>query len=208
MTTTSSFNEFITSRDATAARILSKNMYPVPGALVGVRLNLNILKSTGVAVQTMHQATNTKGYKENKGFYRGKVISYAETVLLKNAYFNVDQIARDAISSGSQNKYAMASVDGNFISTDSTGSLNGLEIRFNPHNSHLFTDLHNNAVRCAEYVVVTGHRAYAFGLIQFHDIASAPLKVGQNFSSAQLLGGTVYRDTKELLLHVPICTSI
>lgn len=60
--------------DAVARRIMAKDKFPVKGQRVGVRLNLNVLKTTGVAVQTLHAATNRHGYTKNKGFYNGEAI--------------------------------------------------------------------------------------------------------------------------------------
>ena len=48
-------------QDATASRVLEKGLVPAAGDLVGVRLNLNVLKSTGQAIQTIHRATNARG---------------------------------------------------------------------------------------------------------------------------------------------------
>ena len=72
-------------QDSVARRIMAKGLFPVKGQRIGVRLNLNILKNTGVAVQTLHAATNKQGYAKNKGFYNGEAIGYASAVTLKNA---------------------------------------------------------------------------------------------------------------------------
>lgn len=64
-------NEALQS-DMTAVKILQKNLAPTQGDLIGVRLNLNVLKSTGVAIQTLHKKTNSFAYKKTKGFTMGK----------------------------------------------------------------------------------------------------------------------------------------
>lgn len=164
--------------DATAQRIMGKDQFPISGEKVGVRLNLNVLKNTRCAVQTLHKSTNTAGYKKNKGFYNGEACGYAQAVVVKNAYFNVSQTAREAIAQGHQHKFAMASVDGDFVSIAVPENFEGLEIRFNPKEQHLFVDGNNNAVHYAEEVVVFGHRAYARGQIVYHTEISAPKRAG------------------------------
>lgn len=165
--------------DATAQRIMEKDQFPVVGEKVGVRLNLNVLKNTGCAVQTLHKSTNTAGYKKNKGFYNGEACGYAQAVVVKNAYFNVSQTAREAIAQGIQHKFAMASVDGEFVSVTVPENFEGLEIRFNPKEQHLFVDGDHNAIHFAEEVVVFGHRAYARGQIVYHTEVSAPKRAGE-----------------------------
>lgn len=177
------------STDAVARRIMAKDKFPAKGQRVGVRLNLNVLKSTGVAVQTLHAATNTHGYTKNKGFHAGEAIGYAGAVTLKNAFFNVDQAAREAIATGQQSKTPMASVDGQFMEAPINIPLSQTEpteIRFNPKAVHLFVDEHNRAIRRAEFVTVVGHRAYAWGDIEYHTEVSAPKRAGDAPSLATL----------------------
>lgn len=177
------------STDAVARRIMAKDKFPLKGQRVGVRLNLNVLKNTGVAVQTLHAATNTHGYTKNKGFHAGEAIGYAGAVTLKNAYFNVDQTAREAIASGMQAKTPMASVDGQFVEAPTDIALSQTqptEIRFNPKAVHLFVDDQNRAIRRAEFVTIVGHRAYAWGDIEFHTEVSAPKRAGDAPSLATL----------------------
>jgi len=66
-------NEALNS-DATAQRIMQKNVFPTVGEKVGVRLNLNVLKNTGCAVQTLHKATNKNGYKKIKDFIMARLV--------------------------------------------------------------------------------------------------------------------------------------
>lgn len=175
--------------DAVARRIMAKGLFPVKGQRIGVRLNLNVLKNTGVAVQTLHAATNKQGYAKNKGFYNGEAIGYAGAVTLKNAFFNVEQSARESIAMGLQAKTPMASVDGQFVETPLHTSMadhEQKEVRFNPKAVHLFVDENNAAIRRAEYVTIVGHRAYAWGDIEYHTEATAPMRAGSSPSSALL----------------------
>lgn len=164
--------------DMTALKIIEKNMAPVQGDLIGVRLNLNVLKSTGLAIQTLHKKTNNLAYRRNKGFYNGEAIGYAQAVVLKNAFFNVSQTARENIATGVAHKFPMASVDGILESFEIPDSFEGVEIGFNPKTQHLFVDSNNCAIHSAEEVIVLGHRVYARGKIVYHTQLSAPEKTG------------------------------
>lgn len=173
--------------DSTANRILNKKILIEPGDRVGVRLNLNVLKSTGMAIQTIHQGRkDSNGYQNNKGFWHGLVIGYGEAVTLKNAYFNVNQIARELIATEQHNKFAMASIDGDFLRIDNKANLDGVEIRFNPKQTHLFIDEKNQAIRFAEEVTIVGHRAYARGKILYHTSETVPMRAGIAHSIAQI----------------------
>lgn len=59
--------------DAVARRILAKGIEIEDGELVGARLNINVLKNTGVAVNTIHRGNKGEGYKANKGLWGGEV---------------------------------------------------------------------------------------------------------------------------------------
>lgn len=174
----------VLSQDAVSARIMAEGGFPSPGDLVGVRLNLNVLKSTGVAIQTLHKATNSAGYRRNQGFYNGKACGYAQAVHLKNAFFNVQQGARESIATGQAPKSAMASVDGKLVKVESPSDFEGLEIRFNPRTDHLFVDANGHAVHFAEEVVVLGHRVYAKG-VRYHTELTAPPRAGDAPSNTQ-----------------------
>ena len=164
--------------DAVARRILAKGERIEPGQLCGVRLNINVLVHTGVAVHSIHRATNKDGYTQNRGFYRGEVLSYLPVVLLRNAFFNVHQAGREGIASGTMAKHPMASIDGTFVEQPQELSFNGVEISFNPKNQHLFVDSEGYAVQYAEEVTILGHRAYARGEIRYYSQNNAPAKVG------------------------------
>lgn len=174
------------SQDAAARKVLAKQKSPKPGALVGSRLNLNALKASGVAVQTLHEATSPHGHERNKGFFRGEALGYAPQVTLKNAFFNVDQRARELIASGQSCKFPMASIDGE-LAGPGTHSHDGVELMFNPIKHHLFVDGLGRAVHSASEVTIVAHRAYARGEIVYHDELSAPKKMGSAPSLAKVI---------------------
>lgn len=166
--------------DATARRIVSA-AHPIEhGMLCGSRLNLNVLKSTGVAVNTVHSATNqgknNGGYKANKGFYRGRVLTYMPTTALTQAYFNVDQKARERIATRQASKHPMASVDG-FLDLDAP-NFDGVEFRFNPMRCRLFMDADGRAIHWAEHATVVGHSVFVRGAIALYTPQSAPSPAG------------------------------
>lgn len=172
--------------DTVAQRVLAKGEAPRPGDLVGVRLNLNVLKTTGQALQTLHKPTNRSGYRRNQGFYNGEACGYAQAVVLREAYFNVSQGGREAIATGQHHKFPMASIDGTLVSTQAPEGFEGVEVSFNPRTQHLFVDSTHQAVRSAEEVVILGHRAYARGRIEYHTEATAPARAGDFPSLSQL----------------------
>jgi hypothetical protein len=171
--------------DKTAARILSKGDTPVDGDRVGVRLNLNVLKKTGVAVQSVHEGRQGEGYTMNRGWWGGKVRTYAGVVTLKNAFFNVHQAGREKIATRETTKHSMASVDGEWQA--SGHSKDGIEIRFNPMREHLFTDMEHNAIQSAEEVTISGDRAYARGRVRYYAKREAPAQAGPSSSDATFL---------------------
>lgn len=183
--------------DTVACAILGKNAMPSPGDRVGIRLNLNVLARTGVAVQTIHAATNRTGYRRNKGFYRGEAIGYAEAVVLKDAFFNVSQEGREAIASGQQSKFPMASVDGTFVGLVPDHGFEGVPLRFNPKKGHLFVDPDGYAIQGADEVVVLGHRAYARGTLRYHTDVTAPKRAGSAPSDVRFRPEPVWNPSEE-----------
>lgn len=177
----------VLAHDAVAERVLAKGDPPQPGTLVGVRLNLNLLKSTGVALQTLHRPTNRSGYRRNHGFYSGEACGYAQAVRLKNAYFNVSQSGREAIAAGEQHKFAMASVDGELMDAGVPEGFEGVEVRFNPKSHHLFVDANGLAVHSAQEVLILGHRVYARGHLTYHTELTAPARAGDAPSETKVL---------------------
>lgn len=174
------------AHDATARRILAKRCTPADGQMVGVRLNLNILRLRGVAVHSLHRGGSAQVPMRGGGFYAGEVLDYRAIVTLRNAWFSVNQRGREAIAGGRVPKFPMASVDGELCPEDPC--TDGVEARFNPKYTHLFVDSAGYALRWAECVTIVGHRAYARGLLVYHDEASAPARPsGCQPSMAKLL---------------------
>ena len=169
--------------DATSLKIMSKGIKHPEGTKVGARLNLNVLKNTGVPVMTVHKATNKSEYKHGKGFYKGEAEGYHHVVALKNAHFNVDQSGREKIAKGEIAKHPMASVDGE-IQHPKEHNFDGVEARFNPTQHHLFVDTHGHAIRSAEHVTLHGHRAYLRGKIEYHTPETAPKRKGDHPSTS------------------------
>jgi hypothetical protein len=167
------------SKDATARRIISAGVELHEGQRIGSRLNLNILKSTGVFVNTIHAPTNNNdGHKRNRGWWNGKVLAYRPVVELRNVYFNVNQASRDKIASGLSAKIPMASADGNLLSRDNY-RFDGIEVRFNPHKVRFFVDANNNPIHFAEQATIIGHQVFVRGLVKYYeDVDEAPPKIG------------------------------
>ena len=166
------------SSDKKSVEVLSKGLKPKEGDKVGVRLNLNVLKSKEIPIQTVHKGTNSK-YKEvngTSGFFRGEAIDYAPAVTLKNAYFNTDQRGIYKIKNGITNKTPVASVDGEYrkVLLDNT-SFDGVEIKFNPMGSNLFVNAENNKpIRFVEEATVVGFRVYGRGKIEYFTEENKP----------------------------------
>lgn len=175
--------------DASSRRVVEKRLKPAPGDFVGVRLNLNILRRSGIAIQTVHQAATSDGVRSRRGGFRGRAVAYMQVVVLQDAHFNVDQREREAIALGKSAKNPMASVDGKLMGTSEAPFFSGTELRFNPRLMHLFCDTDNNAVAWAERVTVFGHRVYAQGGIRYHTPDTAPLRAGDAPSLARLTVG-------------------
>lgn len=164
--------------DAVSRRVLGKGLAPRPGDLVGVRLNLNIMKSKRVPIQTVHAGNGRGGHRQGRGFYSGTVIDYRKVISLIDAYFNVNQSARDRICKGIDAKHPMGSIDG--ILTEAEPSFEGIEVRFNPHDVSLFVDMANRPIRWASDVTVYGTRAYVRGMVEYFTPMTAPARAGDS----------------------------
>lgn len=189
--------EQIIRSNATARRILDKGIVPKAGEMLGVRLNLNILASTGVAIQTLHRPTSLGGHRQGRGWWAGEVITYLQIVVLEDACFNVNQNARYAIATGRRAKFPMACVDGRFCGIEAEPDFSGVEIRFNPMTMHLFCDRENRAVAWAKRVTIYGHRVYAQGEVRYHTDESAPVHAAGGAPSIAQVGATL----KVIALH-------
>lgn len=165
------------SRDSVATKVLQKRLAPQENDLVGVRLNLNLLKSQKIAVQTIHAGNGRGGHTRYKGFYNGAVLAYEKIVTLRLAYFNVSQSGRERIASGAVAKHPMASIDGHYVVPDEH-NFDGIEVRFNPKALHAFCDMENRAIRYASEVTVYGHRAYVRGEVEYMTTLTAPPRAG------------------------------
>ena len=159
------------STDKTSQRIIAKNITPKEGDKVGVRLNLNVMKNTGVPVQTIHKGTKGEGYKKvdgKTGLFRGEAIQYAAAVTLKDAHFNTHQKSIYEVKNGIKNKFPLASVDGEYQDIPlADQNYNGTEIRFNPKDTQLFETVDGRPVRRADEVTLSGTRVYARGKIDY-----------------------------------------
>lgn len=176
-------------RDAVARRVLAKGESPEVGQLVGVRLNINVMKNTGIAAHSIHRATSLHRHETGSGFYRGEVISYLPVVRLKHAYFSVSQSGREAIASHAQSKFPIASVDGEFCKCAKKPNCDGIEVSFNPMGTHLFLDEDGYAVQYGEDVTILGHRAYVRGAIRYFGEDTAPERRGDALSMARFREG-------------------
>lgn len=167
------------AKDATARRIMAKGVTLEDGMLVGSRLNLNVLKSQGIAVNTIHAATNKTGYRCNKGFFNGSVLAYDAVVQLRHCYFNAHQVGRQKIAAGASAKFPMASCDGE-LDLVSPVRTDGLAVMFNPKRERLFLAENGWPIHYAEHATVIGHRVYVRGEVRFYTSLSAPASAGDS----------------------------
>ena len=130
-----------------------------------VRLNLgSAFSKEGVPgrlfVQTLHpiKRTGAPDY--------GKAHSYGRAFTLRNATFSVNPFAKTIIRSKADNKYPMASVDGDVVA-DAEPNLEGEVLSFNPFANDSFVDSQGRVVTGADEVTVYGTKAYARGNIQY-----------------------------------------
>lgn len=163
--------------DAVARRVMAKNNQLREGDRVGSRINLNILKSTGVAVNTVHAASNKAGYRTNAGWFNGRVLRFQSVVELRNAYLNVHQVQRERIAQRQMSKGPMASCDGELI-VRPTPSFDGLRVGFNPHREHLFVTDDGRPIHWAEEATIVGHNVFLRGMVTFYTKDTAPQKAG------------------------------
>lgn len=173
--------KLIRDNDATGRRILDKGVEVQDGQPVGVRANLNVKKTTGVTVQTVHAGTEAQLAK-GTGMFSGEAIGYGASVTLRDVNFSVNQEARAKILSKETNKFPMASVDGRYMSPDKVAAkakynlseFEGVEVRFNPMNSHLFTDPQGRAVKSASEATVVGSQVFVRGTITYYGADDMP----------------------------------
>jgi hypothetical protein len=161
--------------DATSRRIIAKGVQVESGRKVGVRLNLNVMKNTGVPVQTMHDKTAT-----------GEALKYAGAVMVKNPNLNVNQNARKKIVTFQENKFPMASVDGEFM-TDNIDLMNfdGVKAFFNPFKHNVFVDAAGRPIKSAEEATIVGNTVYLRGDIEYYGFNDPILKQGRSETASE-----------------------
>ncbi len=161
--------------DATSRRIIAKGVQVESGRKVGVRLNLNVMKNTGVPVQTMHDKTAT-----------GEALKYAGAVMVKNPNLNVNQNARKKIVTFQENKFPMASVDGEFM-TDNIDLMNfdGVKAFFNPFKHNVFVDAAGRPIKSAEEATIVGNTVYLRGDIEYYGFNDPTLKQGRSETASE-----------------------
>jgi hypothetical protein len=163
----------------------SENDLP-SGTCVAARLNLTgeVNKDGKVyALQSVHKGSTAKG----------EVLGYDAAVRLSEAHFKVNQTARAQIARGDRSKFPMAVVAGKLSKDEPIFS--GVEIRFNPKTSHLFTRCDDSrAVRSASDVTVFNTRVYARGEIIYWTEISAPQPAEELPSDVRYSAGPVCVD--------------
>ena len=161
--------------DATSRRILGKDSQIAEGQQIGVRLNLNVMKNTGVPVQTLHDKNAT-----------GEALRYAGVVTVKNPTLAVNQNARRKIFSFQENKFPMASVNGGFLTDKiSESNFDGVKAFFNPFKHNVFVDAQGRPIKSAGEATIVGNTVYLRGDIEYYDYNDPILKEGRTESPEQ-----------------------
>ena len=161
--------------DATSRRILGKKAQIAEGQQVGVRLNLNVMKNTGVPVQTLHNKNAT-----------GEALRYAGVVTVKDPVLAVNQKARRKIFSFQENKFPMASVNGGFLTDKiSESNFDGVKAFFNPLKHNVFVDAQGRPIKSAGEATIVGNTVYLRGDIEYYDYNDPILREGRTESPEQ-----------------------
>ena len=138
-------------------------------------MNLNVLKNTGVPVQTVHNKTAS-----------GEALDYSGAVMVKNPFMYVNQGARKKILTFQENKFPMASVNGEFLTSDITQmSFDGVKAFFNPFKQHVFVDASGRPIKSAEEATVVGNHVYLRGKIEYYKADDPIIKEGFEETEAQ-----------------------
>ena len=156
------------STDATSKRILGKGITVEEGRKVGIRLNLNVMKNTGVPVQTVHEKSAS-----------GEALTYAPAVTVKNAELYVNQNARNKIVTFQENKFPMASVNGEFVESGTDLNYSGVKAFFNPFRHNVFVDAAGRPVKSAEEATIVGNTVYMRGKIEYYDMSDPVVRSGR-----------------------------
>lgn len=163
------------STDSVSKRVRAKGNVVEQGQKVGIRLNLNVLKNTGVPVQTVHDKTAS-----------GEALDYSGAVMVKNPFMYVNQGARKKIFTFQENKFPMASVNGEFLTSDITQmSFDGVKAFFNPFKQHVFVDASGRPIKSAEEATVVGNHVYLRGKIEYYTADDPIIKEGFEETESQ-----------------------
>lgn len=155
--------------DATSKRIISKGSVISDNQKIGVRLNLNVMKNTGVPIQTMHDKTAT-----------GEALKYSAAVMVKDAVLNVNQNARRKIVTFQENKFPMASVDGGFLSDNlDQMDFSGVKAFFNPFKHNVFVDASGRPIKSASEATIVGNTVFLRGDIEYYSFDDPILSKGR-----------------------------
>ncbi len=147
--------------DSASSRVMAKGITPEAGQKVGVRLNLNVKRNTGIPVQTLHNESSS-----------GEALTYAPAVVVKNVNLFVNQNARKKIVTFQENKFPMASVDGELVSANmdeikNQHGFDGVKAVFNPMTSPYFTDVSGRPIKSASEATVIGSSVFLRGEIEY-----------------------------------------
>jgi hypothetical protein len=160
---------------ATSRKIMEQNNQVNVGDRVGVRLNLNVLSNTGVPVQALHEITSTGNVKN--------VLKYGTAITIKNPTLFVNQEAREKIATFQDNKFPMASVNGEFVSSKiDEANFDGVKAIFNPHKSNVFTDVAGRPIKSAQEATVIGNNVFLRGEIKYYDFDDPVIMRGRKES--------------------------
>ena len=163
------------STDAMSRRIMAKNATVNQGQKVGIRLNLNVMKNRGVPVQTMHDKTAS-----------GEALRYAPAVMVKNPTLFVNQNARRKIVTFQENKFPMASVNGEFLSDQlDQMNFNGVKAFFNPFKHNVFVDASGRPIKSAGEATIVGNAVYLRGDIEYYEYNDPVLDMGRSETQEQ-----------------------
>jgi hypothetical protein len=171
--------------DTASRRIVEKGHTISDGQVVGVRPNINVLKTTGTIVLTMHNGSEAQ-LQRKTGLFTGEALDYKAAVTVKDANLSVSQEARRQIASGEKSKFPMASVDGHYVAHPGADQFDGIELRFNPKREHLYVDPDGRPVKSASEATISGSRVFVRGKVEYYDSTDAPEARGGVPTAVQL----------------------
>lgn len=163
--------------DTASRKIVEKGHTISDGQVVGIRPNINVLKTTGTIVLTMHNGTEAQ-LQRKTGLFTGEALGYKAAVTVKDANFSVSQEARRQIASGEKAKFPMSSVDGHYVAKPGSDAFDGIELRFNPKREHLYVDPDGRPVKSASEATIAGSRVFVRGKVEYFDESDMPAAKG------------------------------